>query len=242
MTDVRIATEVTTGALVITVTRGARAVLRLRHGVASALRQRPAAVVMDLSQLPARYVVPALAVGMTRPRRGVPLLACVPPRMRALARLPGVTASPLPLALAALPGFRLAHDRVSARFRPEVTAPSVARALVGEAVKSWRVRHLALPAQLIVSELVSNAVEHAAATEVEFEVLRLPHGVCIAVRDNDPRPPVTREPAGDDPARERGRGLSLVARTAYRWGCITGTADKIVWAALRDSAPLLAAA
>ena len=231
MSDLTIATEVTTGALVITAGRRGRALKRLRRGVASAIAQRPAAVVLDLSQAPSWCVPAALAAGLGRFRRGVPVIATVPRRMRALSLMPGVTTAPLPRVLARLPGFRLAADRVCARFHPDLAAAGQARALVSEAAAHWQVEHLAASAQLIASELVSNAVEHA-GTDVYFQLLRMRHGLCIAVRDDDPRPPRL---SARESRLTRGRGLAIVARTAHRWGCLVGTADKIVWAALRDT-------
>jgi hypothetical protein len=225
MTDLTIATEVNTGALVITTTAGRGWLVRLCQAILGAIRQGPTAVVLDLTRLPAARAIPGLAVGLIRRRRGVPLLACVPAGLRALRRFPGVTTAPAQDALGTLPNP--ADDLVCAQFGPDMDAPSQARRLVSEATSTWHVGHLTAPAQLIASELVSNAVEHA-HTDVEFRLVRLRHGLFIAVRDDDPRPPVAS-------CREsvRGRGLRIVALTADRWGYLRGTGDKIVWAALR---------
>jgi anti-sigma regulatory factor (Ser/Thr protein kinase) len=185
-------------------------------------------VVLDLTRLPVARVVAGLVVGLTRRRRGVPLLACVPAGLRALRRVPGVTTASTRETFGRLIGR--AQDRVCAHFEPDVDAPGRARVLVTQATSAWHVAHLAASAQLIASELVSNAVEHA-GTDVEFRLVRHRHGLLIAVRDDDPRPPL---PSADRPS-ERGQGLRIVALTAQAWGYLTGTADKIVWAALRDT-------
>jgi anti-sigma regulatory factor (Ser/Thr protein kinase) len=108
---------------------------------------------------------------------------------------------------------------------------------VAEAVSDWRVDHLNPVVQLIASELVTNAVEHA-GTDVDLHVTRLRNGICIAVHDDDPHPPVLTRRAAErgGPLRPRGRGLRIVARSADHWGVLTGTGDKVVWAELRDTA------
>jgi len=235
MTDVTIATELNTGALVVSVGPSAWGLACMARGVAGAIRQRPAAVVLDLTALPTACVLPALTLGLARPRHGVPVIACVPASSRAsraLRRIPSVTSAPPMDALASL-GPRAVEDRVGAHFGPDMNAPGMARALVAAAVATWHVDHLGPSAGLIASELVSNAVEHA-ATEVDFRLMRMRYGLCIAVRDGDPSPPAPAKPGR---STLRGRGLRIVARTAHRWGCLLGTADKIVWAVLRDSAP-----
>ncbi|MFE0728238.1 ATP-binding protein [Streptomyces antibioticus] len=77
--------------------------------------------------------------------------------------------------------------------------------------------HLTETAELLVSELVSNAVRHAqgpAALRVRYRDRVLQVGAW----DGDPRPP---EPPGkfDRPAEaESGRGLALVRACADTWG------------------------
>jgi anti-sigma regulatory factor (Ser/Thr protein kinase) len=234
MAGLTIATEVNTGALVITAVGCLRGLTRLRQGVSAAIRQRPSAVVVDLSRLTAACALPALALGLGPRRHGVRVLTRIPASLRGLDRMAWVTCDTLPDALATLPGLGQAEARVGARFDPDAGAPGEARALVAEAVSAWHVGHLEMPAQLIASELVSNAVEHA-GTAVDFRLMRTWYGLCIAVRDHDPHPPMVPEAAADDHLSSRGRGLAIVSRTASRWGCLMGTADKIVWAMVRDA-------
>jgi anti-sigma regulatory factor (Ser/Thr protein kinase) len=218
---------------------GLVALSHVRRAFARAAAQRPAAVVLDLAGMPVRWAAMATMAGLSAPHHGVRRLVCAPsPVFRALRVMPGVTAcSSSDRALATLPGYQVSPaNRVCAHLPPTVAAPRTARALVGDAASAWHVHHLAPAAQLIASELVSNSVEHA-GTAVDLHVTRMRNGLCIAVHDRDPRPvaPVDRPAlaAGPvDPLPVRGRGLSLVARTAQRWGCLTGTADKVVWAAL----------
>jgi anti-sigma regulatory factor (Ser/Thr protein kinase) len=83
---------------------------------------------------------------------------------------------------------------------------------------------------LVVSELVTNAVVHAATT-LRLVIRSDGRRVLAEVFDGDPRRPVVA--AGS--AREvpvGGRGLSLVDQLSERWGCDSVGAGKRVWAEL----------
>jgi anti-sigma regulatory factor (Ser/Thr protein kinase) len=70
---------------------------------------------------------------------------------------------------------------------------------------------------LVVSELMSNAVQHAtgpAAVRLCLQVVPDTGRVHIELEDGDPRPPT---PA-DRPGTEGGRGLLIVDRLSSRWG------------------------
>ena len=69
-------------------------------------------------------------------------------------------------------------------------------------------------AQLLVSELVTNAVAHA-GTRVEVECARTDEGLRVSVCDGSSLLPVPGRPGAWD---ERGRGLLLVDTLASRWG------------------------
>ncbi|MFI9269783.1 ATP-binding protein [Kitasatospora sp. NPDC052896] len=84
---------------------------------------------------------------------------------------------------------------------------------------------------LVVSELVSNAVQHARVPrdrliQVRFE---LTSGVLrIEVHDASDHPPKVRTPMGED---ESGRGLCLVREVASGWGFGPRLGvGKVVWA------------
>jgi anti-sigma regulatory factor (Ser/Thr protein kinase) len=74
-------------------------------------------------------------------------------------------------------------------------------------------------AELIASELVSNAVRHGSTTssdKVKVALIRVdnPSGVAIIVVDSSPRAPVMRELTFDE---EGGRGLRIVDALATSW-------------------------
>lgn len=109
------------------------------------------------------------------------------------------------------------------------TAPIVARAVVREACEQWGLSRVTDDAVLVVSELVENAVRHAHSEPVLRIELR-PRGLSLAVRDNDPTPPVLAWP---DPNVPGHRGVQLVDRISIAWGCAPSSdGGKIVWAVL----------
>jgi hypothetical protein len=128
----------------------------------------------------------------------------------------------------------------------------------------WGLSGLGEPAELIVSELVTNAVQASARTGATApaddgtgpgygpEPLGVPavwlwlasdgRRVLIEVGDNSPRPPAPAESGHDI---EGGRGLLLVGSLSQGWGHYSPADDvgdgqrkfvrKIVWALLADS-------
>ncbi len=108
-------------------------------------------------------------------------------------------------------------------------ASAQARRIVGEAVAAWGVSpDVSEDAALVVTELVSNAVDHAAGP-LELTVSRTRGGVRIEVADQSPTLPQPR-PVQVDSAR--GRGLIIVAALSREWGTSPTTAGKVVWAEL----------
>ena len=99
-----------------------------------------------------------------------------------------------------------------------------ARGLVVETLRGWGLEALAELAELLVSEVVTNAVRHARGP-VELRVVR---GSTLLVEVTDPVPDPPRERTAT-PEDEGGRGLSMVSREARRWGTRRGPAGKTVW-------------
>ncbi len=79
--------------------------------------------------------------------------------------------------------------------------------------------------ELLVSELVTNAVVHAVSAP-RIEVHLGPASVRVSVRDADPRLPRQRVP---DEERPGGRGLHLVEQVSTRWGAEPTGEGKVVW-------------
>ncbi len=106
-------------------------------------------------------------------------------------------------------------------------------------------------AALIVTELVTNAVQHTSTRRIRCRLLRSADGVRICVwnrgRARIPAPATPRDwagptvaaaPAADGPdgddsldcLAEDGRGLLLVEALAERWGARAALAGMLVWA------------
>ncbi len=126
--------------------------------------------------------------------------------------------------------------------RPEEAR--TARRFVRELLTCWGLEALADDAEMIVDELVVNAVLHGTRagltranpggglTVLRLCMLRRAGEVMLAVVDPGNETPMPRQP---DWGGESGRGLQIVAALSHVWGWspIAGH-GKAVWAVLRD--------
>ena len=86
-------------------------------------------------------------------------------------------------------------------------------------------RELVADVELLVSELITNAITHT-ASEPRLEVHMLRNRIRLEVFDDDPRSPVVRNPDRGQPG---GRGLRFVDDIASRWGSSPSGSGKVVW-------------
>lgn len=130
-------------------------------------------------------------------------------------------------------GRPAAPRRASLRLEPAPAAPARARRMITEVCREWDIDELTGPATLIVSELVSNAVQHA-GTAMTVDASLRGDQLCLSVRDHDPQAPTVPDPAPMD-ARPTvgGRGLHLIEVYAASWGSHAAGDGKTVWATLR---------
>jgi hypothetical protein len=108
--------------------------------------------------------------------------------------------------------------------QPRNETPGRARRLAGHALRRWGLEELAENTELMVSELVTNAVQHA-KKPVTLRLVRTSVLRC-EVGDDSPALPRRRRAGLDD---ERGRGLELVAKCADGWGSTRLGGGKVVW-------------
>ncbi len=119
---------------------------------------------------------------------------------------------------------------LSARFPAKGDAARRARRFVAGALERWgKGSRLLDDAQLVVTELATNAVVHA-RSPFSVELQRRDGGVRLAVRDAGRARPILRDP---DPLDTSGRGLRIVAALAAGWGVEPDGDGKTVWADLR---------
>ncbi|MEU5811598.1 SpoIIE family protein phosphatase [Streptomyces sp. NPDC047718] len=107
---------------------------------------------------------------------------------------------------------------------PEETAPGRARRFARRALARWGLEELEDSVELLVSEVVTNAVRYA-ERPVTLRLLRTDVLRC-EVGDDSPQLPRQRRARETD---EGGRGLFLVNRMARRWGATRLSSGKVVW-------------
>ncbi len=106
----------------------------------------------------------------------------------------------------------------------EATAAGHARRVIRETLRSWELSQLLDTAQLLGTELVTNALRYAYGP-IELRLIR-DRALLCEVADSDERPPRLRHAGSDD---EHGRGLELVSKLASRWGTRPTPTGKVVW-------------
>ncbi|MFF3332940.1 ATP-binding protein [Streptomyces sp. NPDC002888] len=111
------------------------------------------------------------------------------------------------------------------------TACALARTVIRDVLPHWGLGDLVPTAELLVSELVSNALRHASGP-LRLTLERVSDLRCL-VSDGTSEPP---RPADAGPEDENGRGLALVDMLAARWGCEYGPEGKSVWFELPEAA------
>ncbi|MGX4690093.1 SpoIIE family protein phosphatase [Streptomyces sp. JNUCC 63] len=114
---------------------------------------------------------------------------------------------------------------------PEDSAPGQARRLARRALDRWGLQELTDSVELLVSEVVTNAVRYA-SRPVTLRLLRTDVLRC-EVGDDVPQLPRLRQARATD---EGGRGLYLVNKLARRWGATRLSTGKVVWFELNHSA------
>jgi serine phosphatase RsbU (regulator of sigma subunit)/anti-sigma regulatory factor (Ser/Thr protein kinase) len=107
---------------------------------------------------------------------------------------------------------------------PQAQTAGRARRLIRQALRRWDLDDQIDAAELLVSEIVTNAVRYA-ERPVTLRLLRTDVLRC-EVGDDAPLLPRMRHAA---PEEEGGRGLYLVNRMAQRWGATRLGAGKVVW-------------
>ena len=105
-------------------------------------------------------------------------------------------------------------------------AVSRIRAEATRRLESWGLGEAAFTTELILSELVTNAIRYG-ASPISLRLLRDGDSLICEVADGTSTSPHLRRAASTD---EGGRGLFLVAQMSRRWGTRYTDRGKIIWA------------
>jgi anti-sigma regulatory factor (Ser/Thr protein kinase) len=132
------------------------------------------------------------------------------------------------------------------------TAPACARGHVRTVAHEWGLEDLSDTAELLASELMTNAVQASERLRMRADLAVVPvvrlwlvsdtSSLVIHVWDGNDEMPVRRNAAIDE---ESGRGLMLVESLSSDWGAYRKADGKVVWVQINpldDSRPELAQA
>ncbi|WP_374215832.1 ATP-binding protein [Frankia sp. AiPs1] len=135
----------------------------------------------------------------------------------------------------------------SITYEADITVPSVpsavacSRHFAASTLTQWRITDVVDVAELVISELVTNAINAGDAAEsagenmVRVRIVVAADRLFISVWDRNAGVPAVREAESD---AEGGRGLFLVDSLSKRWGHRPSRrGGKIVWAELAASVP-----
>jgi hypothetical protein len=165
------------------------------------------------------------------------VVVCVPDPSVHVGALPDALADRLVVCDSAEAGIAEARRRlpplehITTHLPPVLTASRDARAFATRTMLDWRLAALIGPGSLVVSELVTNSIVHA-ATVLDLTLSRVDTRVRIGVRDHGGgRPTVSR--GGEPEPMLDGRGLMLVQAFTRSWGVFPARGPgKTVWAVM----------
>ncbi|MFC9236609.1 SpoIIE family protein phosphatase [Streptomyces decoyicus] len=117
-----------------------------------------------------------------------------------------------------------AHQVASWDLSTDPAVVGSARALAGQQLSEWGLDELLFTTELIVSELVTNAIRHGTGP-ITLRLIRQDALIC-EVSDASSTSPRLRHARTTD---EGGRGLFIVAQLTRRWGTRYTPIGKIIW-------------
>ncbi|WP_266780832.1 SpoIIE family protein phosphatase [Streptomyces sp. NBC_01565] len=128
----------------------------------------------------------------------------------------------------------LSPDQVADwEFEPDLSLVAHARELVVGQLSDWQLDELGFVTELVVSELVTNAIRYAGGP-VGLRLIRGRALVCEVSDPSSTQPRLRRARETD----EGGRGLFLVAQLTDRWGCRFTSTGKTIWTEQPIDGPL----
>ena len=109
-----------------------------------------------------------------------------------------------------------------------------ARARAGRQLAAWGLEDVAFTTELVVSELVTNAIRYG-SPPIQLRLIRNKVLICEVADGSSTAPHLRRARSFD----EGGRGLLLVAQFTQRWGTRHTPAGKTIWAEITQPDALL---
>lgn len=110
-----------------------------------------------------------------------------------------------------------------------------ARLWASRHLEQWSLQDHAFTTELIVSELLTNAIRYATAP-IRLRLIRTTSLTCEVWDASNTAPHLRRARIFD----EGGRGLMLVAQLAHQWGTRQSSAGKVIWAQITPPATAMA--
>jgi serine phosphatase RsbU (regulator of sigma subunit)/anti-sigma regulatory factor (Ser/Thr protein kinase) len=108
---------------------------------------------------------------------------------------------------------------------PDFQSVRQARMLIRDPLKRWGLEDLSPVTELLVSELVTNAIRYANG-EIRLRLILESDSLVCEVHDSSPALPRVLQVDKD---AENGRGLHVVSQLASRWGARRTYSGKVVW-------------
>jgi DNA-binding NarL/FixJ family response regulator len=112
--------------------------------------------------------------------------------------------------------------RTERTLEPDIGSSAAARRFMEETLSRWECADVLDVVNLLVSELVTNAVVHG-GSEAEVSVILTPYALRVEVGDHDTFVPSPKNEATS------GRGLALVEAMAKAWGVERTDYGKVIW-------------